>query len=491
MSIAKYAIIVCLCAGIWGPLMARGGDNTVSSGPLFERFDLTLEPGQRTEVVSPFYYSEHTEEHHTWALPPLTLSYEEDPGVGNSEFDFAYPLLTYDRFGKEYRFQICEVFAFAGGGDQKGDEAGQFTLFPIYFQQRSPDPEENYTAFMPFYGTIRNRLFRDEIHVVMFPIYSKTRKGDVVTRNMPYPFFSLRDGDGLHGWKVWPFTGHEHKEVTTRTNGFNEPEMVPGHDSRFICWPFYLEGDDDIGTANPVHIQDLLPFYTLYRSKPRDSTTYFWPLGVTHTEDRGKQYEEWGAPWPLIVFDRGAGKHTDRVWPFYSVSTNQTLSSIWYLWPVYMYKAIHTPELLHERTRSLFFFYSDVKELNVATGGTMRRVDLWPLFTHRRDYNGNERLQLLSIIEPVLPASHKVERDYSHLYALYRSEKNPATGAASQSLLWNLYRHETAPERRKTSLLFGLFRYERGAAGRNWRICYIPFGKAPEPAPGAAAVQHN
>ena len=45
-------------------------------------------------------------------------------------------------------------------------------------------------------------LFRDEIFFVMFPIYSQTRKKDVVTDNYLYPFFHLRHGDGLHGWQV-------------------------------------------------------------------------------------------------------------------------------------------------------------------------------------------------------------------------------------------------------------------------------------------------
>ncbi len=49
----------------------------------------------------------------------------------------------------------------------------------------------------------------------MFPLYVRTRKKDVVTWNMPYPFFHLREGDGLHGWQVWPLMGREHKDVTT------------------------------------------------------------------------------------------------------------------------------------------------------------------------------------------------------------------------------------------------------------------------------------
>ena len=66
----------------------------------------------------------------------------------------------------------------------------RFTLFPFYFQQRAPDPELNYTALLPVYGTIKNRLFRDEIKFIMLPLYVHTRKKDVVTDNFFYPFFT-------------------------------------------------------------------------------------------------------------------------------------------------------------------------------------------------------------------------------------------------------------------------------------------------------------
>jgi hypothetical protein len=67
-----------------------------------------------------------------------------------------------------------------------------------------------------------------------------------------------------------------------------------------------------------------------------------------------------------------------------------------------------------------------------------------------------------------------VERDYSPVWSVWRSEKNAKTGASSQSLLWNLYRHERAPTGKKCSLLFGLFQYQSSAEGKRVRLFYIP-----------------
>ncbi len=116
---------------------------------------------------------------------------------------------------------------------------------------------------------------------------------------------------------------------------------------------------------------------------------------------------------------------------------------------------------------------------------TLRRTDLWPLFTAHRDHEGNERLQLLAPLEPFLPNIKSVERDYSQLWSIWRAEYSPRTGARSRSLLWNLYRLDTTPQTRKCSLLFGLFHYESTPAGGRLRLFYVPLTrpKAPSTAP--------
>src|SRR6185295_5178264 len=128
----------------------------------------------------------------------------------------------------------------------------------------------------------------------------------------------------------------------------------------FILWPIFHNQRLVLVTDAPSHEQALLPFYSYLRSTKRDSTTFPWPLGYTRTIDRERKYRETGAPWPLIVFARGEGKTTDRVWPFYSKATNATQTSEWYLWPIYKYNRLNSPPLDRERTRILFFLYSDV-----------------------------------------------------------------------------------------------------------------------------------
>ncbi len=444
------------------------------AGPLFDHFELTLDPGERTEAAGPLFYYELKDTQRTWAIPPM-FAHVTDPSTESEEYDFLYPLLSYDRFGEQYRWHFCQLISFAGGPTQSESYRRRFTLFPLYFQQRSSDPNENYTALLPIYGHLKGRLMRDEIYFIMFPIYGQTRKKDVVTDNFVYPFFHLRHGEGLKGWQFWPLFGEEHKTITLRTNGFSDVETISGHDRRFVLWPLYMQLHSGIGTSNEAWQVTSIPAFNIERSGQRDLTTIIWPF-FTYIDDREKKYHEWEGPWPFIVYARGEGKSTTRFFPLFSQAHTPVLESDFYLWPVYKYNRARAAPLDRERTRILFFVYSDTIQRNTETGEYERLVDFWPLFTHRHNYDGSTRLQALALLEPYLPNNKSIERDYSQLWSIWRSEKNPRNGAASQSLLWNLYRRDTKPGSKKCSLFFGLFQYQHDAEGKRARLFYVPIG---------------
>jgi hypothetical protein len=476
-------------------LSSTGFADGLHAGLLYDEFPLTLDSGRRTEAVGPLFYDQQKNSEKTWAFPPF-FSHTIDPDVEYREDDFLYPLLTYESYGQEYRWQFFELWSHAGGQEPDDAHEKRFTIYPLYFQQRSPDTNENYTALIPFYGHLQHRLFRDKIFFVMFPIYSETQKKDVVTDNYLYPFFHLRHGDGMHGWQFWPLVGNEHKDVTAQTNGFGDISIVGGYDKFFALWPIYFKSSIDStkdqrpqpgsgryikyknsGAADgPEKFWAVWPLYLQSRAPQRDSTTVLWPL-FSWIDERGKKYHEWQGPWPFVIFTRGDGKTTSRVWPLFSQSHNASLESDSYLWPIYHFKRTRSNPLDLRRTRILFYLYDDLVEKNTATGEARRRVDAWPFFTYHRDFNGNSRLQILALVEPAVPDNRGIERNWSPLWSLWVSENNPQTGASSQSFLWNLYRHETAPSSKKCSLLFGLFQYQSDAEMKKLRLFYIPVFK--------------
>ena len=470
----RLVCFVWILLGVASQSQTAAADE-LDAGLMFDQFSLTLDEGRRTEVLGPLFYDQTKDSEHTFAVPPL-FSHVSDPITESEEFDFVYPLLTYDRYGHEYRWQLLQLLSFSGGQNQADVPAHRFTLFPFYFQQSSPDPALNYTALFPVYGHLNNRLFKDEISFALFPLYAQTRKRDVVTDNYVFPVFHLRHGDGLHGWQFWPLVGHEHKDVTIKTNRFGDAETVGGHDKLFALWPVFAKETTGVGTENPQRLFSVLPAFSYSRSPNRDSTSVLWPF-FNWIDEREKKYREWEVPWPFVVIARGEGKTTTRVWPIFSRAHNATTESDFYLWPLYKYNRVHSDPLDRERTRILFFLLSDLSEKNTQTGAARKRFDLWPLFTHRQDFNGNARLQVFAPIEPMLPNSKSVERNWSPVWSIWRTEKNPKTGCASESFLWNLYRREKTPASKKCSLLFGLFQYQSDAKAKRLRLFYIPLTK--------------
>ncbi len=471
-------ILTLLVAGMISPIFsAWAADPAI--GFIFDRFQLTFENGCRTEAAGPFYYSQQTDSESVWALPPF-FSCDRNPSVESHEDDFLYPLLSHIRYGHEQRWQFGQLISTAGGQEPNETDTKRFTLYPLYFQQRSPDTNLNYTAFVPFYGRFKHRLFHDEIYFVMFPFYSETRKRDVVTDNYVYPFVSIRRGDGLNGWQVWPFVGHEHKDVTTQTNGFGDLTLVAGHDQSFYFWPFYLKQDNGAGTENPEKFRASIPFFVTSRSPQHDSTSVLWPV-FTWIDERAKKNHEWQGPWPFVIFARGEGKHTSRIWPVFSESRNSTRESDSYLWPLYTFSHAQSAPLDQQRTRVLLYLYSRLTEKNTETGAEKTRLDMWPFFTWHHDFNGNERLQVLAPVEPAVPDNRGIERNWSPLWSFWRAEDNQKTGASSRSLFWNLYRRDRAPEQKKVSLLFGLFQYQSAKESAQTKLFYFTVSQAPPP----------
>ncbi len=495
-------LLMAACVGV-GLSPVRAGDWGAWYGPAWTEFELTFTEGRRVEAAGPFWARETrwpedgglfpdaaepavSRLARTFTLAPL-FNWNHEPAVENVSWECLYPVITYDRYGPEWQVQVFQLLRFTGGATQDAATTRSFTLVPFFWFRRSAgDPTLNYGAVWPFYGTLQKRLFRDEVRFVLWPAYVQTRRRDVVTDNYLVPFVHIRRGEGLHGWQVWPFYGTEHKAVTTRTNGFGEVETVAGHATRFVLWPFYSAADLGVGSTNPITQRTLLPFYSRQTSPAKDRALYAWPFGPVLVEDRERDYRQVSFLFPVFSFARGPGKQAVRVWPLFGTTRYPQAQSHFAAWPLYHRKS--TQSETHERrtTRVAFFLYTDLETRDRRTGRVDRRSDLWPLFAARRDGAGNERFQMLALLEPLLPVNDSIRRLYSPLWTLWRSEYRPATGTRTRALLWNLYREERRPASKKCSLLFGLFQYESTPAGKRGRVLGLPWGHRPGPAGPAA-----
>jgi hypothetical protein len=439
-------------------------------GLLWQDYELPLEHGMGREVLGPFFGFQETSEHRTWRISPFYSQYTDEE-VEQVEREFLYPLLTLDRFGTEWRFQILQFLSFAGGNTVDDEVKRRQTLFPIYFRQTSTEPTNNYFGIIPFYGRVQNRFFRDESRWILFPVYVQTHKKGVVTDNYLLPFFHLRHGAGVEGWQLWPLVGKETREIGSRTNIIDEPEVVPGHERNFILWPFFIHEKAGLGTDNPRTNWYAFPFYLKSRSPNSD---YTWITTFTSATNRVEQYQERFFPWPFIGIARGPGKTMDRYFPLIGRAERPGLRSSFVLWPFFTRRELMGESLYRRRDRLAFYLYNDLLLQDTETGDSFRRRDLLPLYTWRRAPDGKTRLQILAPIEPFLPNNKSIQRLYSPMWALWRDEQDPANERRSQSLLWNLWRRDVAPDIARTGTLFGAVQTVKTAAGRSWRFFGFP-----------------
>ena len=233
------------CPGAW--LRTR---DDFDAGPAYAEFALTLRPGWREEAAGPFYYSQTPEARSNGRCRLFFARPGRRRWIGR-EWDMFYPVLELPAIRTEYRCRLAQLLSLFRRTRWRGRRAAGDAFSGFISQQRSPDTNLNYTALVPFYGHLKNRLFRDEINFVLFPLYSETRKKDVVTDNYLYPIFDLRHGDHMTGWQVWPLAGAEHKAPTLRTNSLDEVATNGGYEKFFALWPIYFKSRLGLGTTNP------------------------------------------------------------------------------------------------------------------------------------------------------------------------------------------------------------------------------------------------
>jgi hypothetical protein len=230
----------------------------------------------------------------------------------------------------------------------------------------------------------------------------------------------------------------------------------------------------------------IFPFYTNFESPDFTNRTYLWPF-FNYVEDKKRGFKQLSSPWPFIGFTRGT-REGIRFFPLYahfmgergggrvipfssevnresSEEGNQDTDGF-ILWPLYRYSSVKLEDYRRNSKSILFFLYKDVKDEPTIEGGTSgRRIDSWPLFSYRRDNEGNRLFQFISLLEPLTYGVDGLERNYSPLWRFFEWKKY-SDGRTVTSFLWNTFRTESGKETTKIIIqpIIPIFSYTRVAA---------------------------
>ena len=454
------------------------GEEGFSLGPLFDSDQDKTQTTQQVDALGPFITSKKTETRFEYGFHPL-FYLVEDTGNDSTEFDFLYPLATYDRRENDRRFQfIFYLLFYKTVQTRSGFVENEFHLFPFIFAKNAEDKNNSYFALFPVYGNLKYKFSRDEINFFLFPLFLRTKKNEATNYSFLWPFFGYYTGGGQKGFRFWPLFGYRKKE-----GSFEE---------KFALWPIFAS-KRRVFYGEEIRSLSVLPFYSVVESDQRSQTTYLWPF-FNHLVDKKRGIERWDVPWPLLNFTRGKKEEETRIFPFYASEKSEKDEEGFFLWPLYRYDRGTFED--HKRTRNsvLFILYSDIKEEPIIEGGRSgRRIDFWPLFTYKRDREGNANFHFLSIFEPFLSNNEGIERNYSSFWRLYQW-KRYKDGRKTSTFLWNMFKSESGKEgfrmdfqpiipifsyknwegESKIYFLGGLFGYKSDPYKKTIKLFYIP-----------------
>ncbi len=445
---------------------------------------------QRTRIAGPFYERNIQEDETFIALRPFTLrrEYHSDPTTQYSE-SFLYPLYKYTQYeGHSFRtiFQLIRWKSIDNdtsetiGTNEAESYLRAFEVFPFYFDYEYANPDYSYQGLFPIYGTVRNRLFVDQIDWRLFPLYAKVQDDDETAKYYIWPFFKDLEGPKSKGFGIWPLYGN-----FSRENDYHH---------QYLLWPFIYHNQNHLDRDIPQTKIGILPLYHEETREGYKQKDILWPF-FGYTYSNNPSYDESRFLWPFIIQRRGQDRYLNQYAPFYSHSIKNGTESYWYLWPIYNSREYETEGVLVKRWKLLYFLYWHMNQYEAAQPDNKiaQKSHFWPLYSYRSETDKVTQFQLLSPLEPLFQNNEEIRKLYSPLLALYRYQ-HIHEESKDVEFLFSLinYERRTSHKRfnigplfdyksgdavKKVDFLKGLFRYERFNDRKETTFLWIRFTK--------------
>jgi len=363
----------------------------------------------------------------------------------------------------------------AGGQDEVDSR-----IFPILWWGRVDG--EKYFAFVPFYGTIRKRLARDEIFLVMFPLYSRSKLEGHTANNVLFPLIAWTYGGNRKSSRVIPFYSFYQRR--------DEPEIWS------ILWPFIHFTNSKGTETKPRSMFYLFPLFGWDNTPRRRSWTALWPV-FSFAKDPESGYYSWIGPWPILRLQKDKDLLRTQVWPFYGHLRQKGMTFRYYMWPVYRQRDKEAERVAQHEWSVLLIMGTRVFIDKVENTRDVR-ARFWPLYRYFRKKDGSKHFY---IFNPLFWHDELgFERNYSRFWRIFEYVDDKQYDETSCRFVWRLIRYDRYKKYRTFNFIGPLFRYEYepgmvrqysllsglltvGSRGGSpvFKFLYIPFAGGREP----------
>lgn len=390
-----------------------------------------------------------------------------------------YPLFTYRRSPGGYRWSVFSLINHYSFEDAPKDPTQRgFDLWPFYFSRDTGRPESSYHAVLPLYGTVKSRFGQDRLNWVLFPLYARWEKNNVVTTTAPWPIVKVLSGEGNHGFEIWPLFGYRAKADTYR--------------EQFYLWPLIYKDESALWEKQPNVKFGFLPFYASIKTADTRSETFIWPFFGYFDRTAPTRYHETDYLWPIWIQGRGDDHYVNRWGPFYTHSIVKGSDKTWVLWPLWRQESWVDGPLRHTRRQLLYFLYHDTEQQSATNPklAAAHKTHYWPLVSIWDNGAGKKQVQALSPFDVFFPGNEPMRLAYNPFFAVYRYSRD-GNENTQQSFLWNfvtyrrqpserefhvgpLFSSETRADEKRYTIGNGLLAWQRSAAG-GWHLSFFDF----------------
>jgi len=490
VPIAWRSACVAACAAA---LLAAGACSSHPTRADFWPIYYHEEIGDRktTEILWPFGGATDTSEYReVGAYPLFTARKDKDEQRPETSQHGLYPFFIHRESPAAKRTWLLPFYLRTTKKVYNEGRNVDNTIFPLFWFGTSRSGKD-YFAFFPFYGTIRERLARDEIFFVMWPVYSRSTLNGNVEHVILWPLIGWSHGGGKESSRVLPFYARWRKEGT--------PEFWS------VLWPFIHFTRSTGQERVPQDMFYLFPLFGWHNTPAKHSWTVLWPFFSGYTKPNTNYYS-WIGPWPIVRLQKDKGLLRRQFWPFYGYLYERDSVVRYIFWP--MFREFHKDtEKSKQDEWFLFYIFQNKVYHDKKNNRTLVRRMFWPLWRYFNDGYGRRHFMALS---PLWYWNERgFERNYSRFWRIFEYVDDKNRDETSWRFVWRLvrydryrhyktfnvlgplfrYEHEPGIQRRFT-LLGGLFSIGSRGGALTLRVLYIPLaeGKDPETQPATAGT---
>lgn len=375
-----------------------------------------------------------------------------------------------------------------------GNTTGDFDymLFPIFWFGRGASEEENYFAFFPLFGTIKDFAAFAEASFFLFPLFYRVKKEVSSPENFysVTPLIGWIDGGPRDGsWHFLPVIGRW--------------QYAGKYDKWSVLWPIVHWQWNNLDTDDPTRDITVWPLFGAEWGPRSRYLTFLWPF-FRFRHRRDVERDEQGLPreevyyrndflWPLYLkeHDKDNGRVFDRLrlFPFYARYHSPELTSQVFAMPLFWLREARDPTWTKRTFDFVPLVHSETKEWNDHSRSDSA-FKLWPLFQWKSEAGSSDFRSIALLPLDAERYTADFEANWSPLVEILhvrRDANGDRQGNALFRLIdWGRFGSEQRfslpliwsarwDERRwRNDLLLGLIRFGGGDGGAEFRFLGLP-----------------